>query len=463
MRAEVIKSKYPVYPAYHETGIEWLGSIPKHWEEKKLKWLLKEKLKYGANEIGGDDNGDFPRYIRITDFGEDGKLRSDTFKSLPVEKAKDYLLEEGDILFARSGATVGKTYYFHNYTGKACFAGYLIKATPNASIIDSNYLFFFTKTNYYENWRNSIFDQATIQNIAANKYQALSVCLPSLKEQKQIVEFLDKKTGQIDQLINIKKKLISKLRERRSAIINQAVTKGLDPNVPLEDSGIDWLGSIPKHWEVKKLKWLLKEKLKYGANEIGGDDNVDFPRYIRITDFGENGKLRSDTFKSLPPEKAKDYLLEEGDILFARSGATVGKTYYFHNFKGKACFAGYLIKATSDKNIIDSNYLFFFTKTNYYENWKNSIFDQATIQNISANKYQALNVCLPSLKEQEKIVTFLDEKTGQIDRLIEKENKNIHLLEEYRQRLISDAVTGKIDVRYQVHSNQHLTLEDVEQ
>jgi restriction endonuclease S subunit len=215
----------------------------------------------------------------------------------------------------------------------------------------------------------------------------------------------------------------------------------------MKDSGIEWLGKIPKHWVVKRLKNILIEKMMYGANEIADDDNENNPRYIRITDFGSNGELRNDTFKSLPMEVAKDYLLQEGDILFARSGATVGKTFQFKNYSGIACFAGYLIKARANTQIITSDFLFYFTQSNAYENWKNSIFSKATIENIGADKYQLLKLCVPkSLDEQNKITEYLIQRTSAIDQLIKNIEAQIEKLQELRKIKIYEAVTGKIKV-----------------
>jgi type I restriction enzyme S subunit len=130
-----------------------------------LKYLLKEKLKYGANEEAKDANNNHPRYIRITDFGFDGNLNDESFRSLSPEKAKDYLLSEGDILFARSGATVGKTFQFKGYCGLACYAGYLIKASPDEKKILSDFLYLYTRSSLFEEWKNKIFDKSTIENI----------------------------------------------------------------------------------------------------------------------------------------------------------------------------------------------------------------------------------------------------------------------------------------------------------
>ena len=169
-------------------------------------------------------------------------------------------------------------------------------------------------------------------------------------------------------------------------------------------------------------------------------------RNIRITDFDDNGTLREDTFKSLAEDKAREYLLNEGDVLFARSGATVGKTFQFKNYKGMACFAGYLIKARPNQKML-SGFLYYFTRSNVYENWKDSIFNQATIQNIGADKYSILTLPVPFIDEQKKIVSYLDKKMAQIDAQVALEKKSIELLKEYRTALISEAVTGKIDVR----------------
>ncbi len=196
----------------------------------------------------------------------------------------------------------------------------------------------------------------------------------------------------------------------------------------------------------QKLKYIIKEPLKYGSNSLAESENKKFPRYIRITDFSENGILRDDTFKSLEIEKAKDFILNEGDILFARSGATVGKTFQFKNYKGQACFAGYLIKAVPNKKIVISDYLYLFTLSHLYESWKNSIFTQATIQNISADKYKELLISIPTIKEQTIITKYLKKKLEESNSLISKERKIIKKLNQAKQSLINEVVTGKIEV-----------------
>lgn len=226
-----------------------------------------------------------------------------------------------------------------------------------------------------------------------------------------------------------------------------------------KDSGVEWLGEVPGHWEVCRLKFLLSFPLQYGANESAELDDPELPRYIRITDIDENGNLREDTFKSLPEEIAKPYLLDDGDLLLARSGATVGKTFLYRKEWGRAAYAGYLIRARFDGKRFSARLAAYVTQSYEYWDWLKSSVIQATIQNVSAEKYANFVLPIPPENEQDEIILFLDRETARIDALIEclggrasagaADSKSaIGLLIEYRSALITHAVTGKIDVRH---------------
>lgn len=271
--------------------------------------------------------------------------------------------------------------------------------------------------------------------------------VPPLDEQRAIAAFLDRETARIDALIEKKRRQIELLQEKRSALISHAVTKGLDPNAPMKDSGIEWLGEIPRHWQAKRLRFLVSEPLKYGANESAELDDPDLPRYIRITDVDENGRLRGDTFKSLPEDVARPYLLKEGDLLLARSGATVGKSFYYEPSWGRAAYAGYLIRARFNPARMMPRFVNYFTNSQQYWQWLGSSFIQATIQNVSAEKYANLIVPVPPVDEQAEIVAYLDGMWKRLNDLTRKVGGSIEQLMDYRSALISAAVTGKIDVR----------------
>ena len=434
------------YDNYKDSGIEWIGEIPEHWEVKPFKHLVicnSEALTEKTNpemEINYIEIGDVNSFDGIK---ETSKY---TFEKAPSRARR--IVREGDVIIS----TV-RTYLKAITSISSKFDGFIAStgfAVLTPKLIHSGFLGNIALCEGLIGEIISLSKGVSYPSITSQDLTNISIPFPSKNEQNAIANYLDHKTTQIDTLIAKKEQFISLLQEERTAVINQAVTKGLDPNVPMKDSGIEWLGEIPEHWEVKRMKYVIKTPLKYGANESAEDEILEDPRYIRITDFGNDGKLRKNTFKSLSLDKAENFLLEEGDILFARSGATVGKTFFFKDYKGVACFAGYLIKASCDPMIMKSEFLYEFTNSSGYENWKQSIFQQSTIQNIGADKYNQLKIGVPPIAEQQKIIDFITSKINEIDTLISKSQQEIELLKEYKTALISEVVTGKVDVRDEV-------------
>jgi type I restriction enzyme S subunit len=405
-----------------DSGIPFIGEIPEDWQINRLKLLLNEPMKYGANESAEYDDTSLPRYIRITDFGDDGNLRDDTFKSMPEDIAIEYYLKEGDILFARSGATVGKTFIFKNYKGKACFAGYLIKASTDKGILNPEFLYYFTKSNSYENWKNSIFIQATIQNISAEKYNNLLVPLPSIKEQKLILNYLDRKTSQLDALIKSKQDLIILLEQKRQSTINEAVTGALQKNVKRKSTGLSGLPEVPEHWAVKKLKYVasLQSGNFISAEEI--NETGQYPVY------GGNG-LRG---------YANSFTHEGAFALIGRQGALCGNINYAN---GKFYATEHAVVVTI---LDDSDY---FWLGELLRNMNLNQYSQASAQpGLSVEKIANLLIPFPPVKEQKEISKVLKGYTEKINSLKENINSQIILLQQYRQSLISEVVTGKVEV-----------------
>lgn len=300
--------------------------------------------------------------------------------------------------------------------------------------------------------------EAFVQSVVAHSvgvsYPAISptdlgtlmVQVPPKEVQRKIAAYLDEKTVAIDSVVEKKRRLVELLKEKRAAIINRAVTKGLDPKAKLDDSGVEWIGQIPKGWSTRKLKFLTRYQLQYGLNESGIEDDRNNLRFIRITDIDDAGRLREESFASVSATLADGYVLRDGDILFARSGATAGKSFQYRKEYGNSCFAGYLIRFTPDKNRLLSDYVRLVTQSNYYEQWKDGVYIQATIQNISAEKYKEFRIALPPLIEQEKIVKFLEGKTSLIDTIMSRIDTSIDLLTEYKYSLITNVVTGKMKI-----------------
>jgi type I restriction enzyme, S subunit len=274
-------------------------------------------------------------------------------------------------------------------------------------------------------------------------FRAARLPLPALPEQERITAYLDASCSAIGAAVAAKEQQVETLDALRRSTITRAITQGLEPSVVLKASGQQWLGDIPVHWSAPCLKRLLSEPLVYGLNEAAELADRDLPRYLRITDFDDNGALRDDTFRSLPREIAREAPLAPNDVLFARSGATVGKTFMFRNYAGEACFAGYLIRARTAPWRLSPLFLYFFTKTTVYEAWKNLIFTQATIQNISAVKYNYLAVPLPPLGEQHKICEFVEDRNAEFASLSASIVRQIDTLVSYRKSLIHECVTGQ--------------------
>lgn len=440
--------RFKPYREYRDSGVEWLGEIPAHWELKRLRHAAR--LNPPASEVRGMDAGTEVSFVPMEAVGEYGGLdltRSRRFAD--IGPGYTYF-RDGDVVVAKITPCFenGKGALASGLANGVAFGTTELHVFRPSATITSPYLFYVTSSNAFRHLGGGdMYGAGGQKRVSEAFFQNLRHPLPPLEDQRLIAAFLDRETARIDTLVAKKERLIELLQEQRTALINRAVTKGLDPNVPMVDSGVEWLGDMPASWASRRLRFLLRAPLKYGANEPAELADPDLPRYVRITDIDENGGLRTDTFRSLPREVAEDYLLREGDVLFARSGATVGKTFLYRESWGECAYAGYLIRARLDTRKAIPEYVTYFTASSSYWQWLAGAFIQATIQNVSADKYGNLTIPLPTIAEQRTIAAHLDQETTHIDALIAKVREAIDRLKELRTALISAAVTGKIDVR----------------
>lgn len=428
------------YPEYKSVSAEEKIIYPSHWQCVKPKFFVSLDKGRKPNDTSFDNTG-LPPYLTM-----DVLRGRDTLVQYPFSSENLLEVHDNDTLILWDGANAGEV-----MVGKH---GFLSSTMALVNFDSTKFNKFFIL--YLLKSKEPIFklkaSGTTIPHFDGKYFLDTPIAFPNYDEQTAIAEYLDEVTGKIDALVDEKQAQVDELRAYRTSLITETVTRGLNSNAPLKDTGIDWLGDIPQHWENIKLKFLLDEPMMYGANESPESDiNIDNPRYIRITDIDENGNLKDETYRTLQYDKAHPYLLKYGDVLFARSGATVGKTYRFTECY-PACFAGYLIKASCGRKLL-SSFLIYYTNSQSYNNWKNSIFDQSTIQNIAADKYNNLSVPLPPLSEQQEIAEFLDKKTTKIDALIAELEAQLKDLIDYKQAVITEAVTGKVDVRDYKPSN----------
>ena len=429
------------YQQYVNSGFEWIGDIPAQWNNLRLRFVCEFRNGYTPSKANPDfwEDGTIPWY-RMEDIRDSGRKLNEAKQYVTKDAIKGGgLFEAGSFILATT-ATIGEhAVLIVDSLANQRFTNLKIRKSLSDSLL-RDYLFYYLFV--VDDYCKATTKTSTFPAVSMELLKNCHVVFPLVQEQQAIVDYLDKKCSEIDNVISAQQKRIALLQELKQSVITHAVTKGLDPNVEMKDSGVEWIGNVPKHWEIVHLKRILREHMQYGANEPAESDDTSFPRYIRITDITVNGELRPETFKSLEPSKAKDYLLDKGDVLFARSGATVGKTFLF-NADIKACYAGYLIKASCDRRKMIPEYLYYYTQSGAYECWKNSVFIQSTIQNIGADKYQLMYIPVPSKDEQKKIVEYVGKRSKVFDAAISKAQHQVELLQEYKQSLITEVVTGK--------------------
>lgn len=440
--------KYQAYLQYRDSGLEWFGDIPSDWDVWKWKHTLISPMTYGANEAALDDDLKNPRYIRITDMNSDGTLRDDTFKSLPLEAAKNYLLKDGDILVARTGATVGKSFLYKEKFGLACFAGYLIRARINKNIVEPEFVSWYLQSDQYWKYISSSQIQATLQNVSAEKYGDMEIAIPSKRQDRlSIANFLDHETAKIDTLIEIQQQLIQLLKEKRQAVISHAVTKGLNPNAPMKDSGVDWLGEVPEGWEVCLLKFKCLE-ITDGAHISPETENGE-KLFISITDI-KKGIINFEN-ALLTSSKSYDYLIKTGcqpfpgDILFSKDG-TIGQTAITPE-NVDFVVASSLIIIRPDRTRVTSQFLDFLLQSALVAEQVESFVKGAALRRLSILNLLKVFGVFPAIEEQVRITNYLYKILTHFDELEEKAHELIKFQQERRTALISAAVTGKIDVR----------------
>jgi type I restriction enzyme S subunit len=439
MQALKLTKKYEKYPEYKDSGVEWLGKVPKNWKISKVKDifnLIKERSfnNSEAEVLSLTLNG-----IKIRDISNNEGQIASSYEGYRRINKGDIVLNPMDLV--RGFVDASK---FEGIISPAYSTLRKKKQTTNSQFF--NYLF---QKNYFEGVFYPFGNGVSTDHRWTLKDDTLlnfPILAPSEKEQTTISEYIDDKVVSIDQIIEKKQKLIELLKDKRATLISNVITKGLDSKTEFIKTGVTNFEQIPKGWILQKMKFLARKPFQYGANEAGLNDDRSQPRFIRITDIDEIGNLRGDTFKSLDLELAKPYLLEEGDVLFARTGGTVGKSFKYKKEWGPCCYAGYLIRMSVNQKKISSDYLNYVTKSDYYWKWINSIFIRSTIQNVSAEKYKDFLIALPSLKEQQEILHFLNKKIPIFENGIKSVEKSILLLQELKASLISNVVTGKIKV-----------------
>lgn len=429
--------RYKAYPEYKDSGIAFLGDIPTHWDVTKTAWhFIAEKGKNGqilTNEYIGQNVGNYPVYSGQT--GNNGVMGYiDTYEF-------DTGLE--GVLFS---TTVGaKAMTLNHLKGK-------FSLSQNCLIIQKTSPMFNTRFCFYHFQPLFSFERGLIPEHMQASFRMedlyqYKIALPSFEEQQKIANFLDHETTKIDTLITKQEKLIELLKEKRQAVISHAVTKGLNPDAPMKDSGVEWLGEVPEHWGVVKIKWKTQttsggtpSTSKYEVYYEGGD-----VPWIRTTDLN-NGKLLS-TPVSITPKALEDTacsILPKDSVLLAMYGGagSIGK----HSLLMFEATINQAVCGIYPSSSFEPEFLHYFYEF-YRPFWMINAAGTRKDPNIGQDHIKEGKVSLPTREEQTAIVSYINKTLNLLDKLNDKAVEAIELAKERKTALISAVVTGKIDVR----------------
>ena len=422
-----------------DSGIAWIGAMPWAW---KMNTIAQIFLQVKCKNTGLQEKN-----LLSLSYGKVKRKSIDTVEGLLPESFDGYnIIEKDDIVLRLTDLQNDHT-------------SLRVGLAEERGIITSAYLTIRNRSNFcpkYLYYYLHSFDIAkgfygmgagVRQGLNWDGVKWLKILAPSVPEQERIAAFLDAECAEIDAVLEKTRASIEEYKKLKQAVITQAVTKGIRGDRPMKDSGIEWIGEIANEFAVYKFKYLLKTPMQYGANEAGITFDKTLPRYIRITDITSDGRLKQDNRLCIEDTVAKPYILQDGDLLFARSGGTVGKSFLYKQSYGNAAFAGYLIRAVVNRTIAVPEYVYYYTNSSIYDTWKNSIFIQSTIQNIGADRYSNMPIIVPNnIEEQRSIVEYLNERCVGIDALIRKKQQYLTEIENYKKSLIYEYVTGKKEV-----------------
>ncbi|ELH7553083.1 restriction endonuclease subunit S [Campylobacter upsaliensis] len=399
--------------SYKPSGIKWLGEIPKHWEICKLNKVSYFINGYAFESSHFDYSFSIP-VIRIGDIQNDKIIYHTCLMTKEQENLKNFMIYRGDIVIALSGATTGKF--------AVCNSNKKAYINQRVAIIrsDIKILKYYLSTFGFVNYIDMLCNGSAQPNISTKEVGNFKIPLPPLQEQKEIAEFLDKKCEKIQNYINKKQKLITLLQEKKQALINEVVTKGLNPNIEFKNSGIEYLGLIPHHWEVRRMKFMASIHNGREQTEIA-DENGIYPIY------GSGGILG----------KSMYFIYDKPSVLLGRKG-TIDKPLFVEEPFWTIDTMFY----TSVSKIVLPKYFYYLCLTIDFQFYISG----SAIPSMTQYDLANISFALPPLQEQKQIANFLDEKCEKINSAIEKTKKQIELVKEYKNTFINEAVCGRIRV-----------------
>lgn len=437
------------YDKYKDSGIEWIGEIPEHWDSFLFKRIIS-RIKDGSHGsfLRVDDGKLFLSAKNVYDnglsFGENESLISESDYN---EIVKNGFPQKNDILLTCVG-TIGRCFVY-NLEYPHAFQRSVTFIRLNKEIAYSYYYKFFIQSTYYQTQLISLAKTSAQSGVYMSDLTNTIIVFPPLNEQTAIANYLDQKTTQIDDLISKKQRLIELLHEERTAMINQAVTKGLNPNVKMKDSGIEWLGEIPEHWEEARIKNIVNIIGRIGFRGYTTADLVKkgegaislSPSNIKNhqLNINECTYLSWDKYHESPEIK-----IYENDIILVKTGSTIGKTAIIPSGTPEMTLNPQLVVFKDIK--LEQRFLYYMMISNYFQGYFTVYTAGGSTPAISQEKINNFKIAFPSIEEQQNISKYIESEDSRINTIQYKTEQEIDLLKEYKTALISEVVTGKVKV-----------------
>ncbi|WP_449222039.1 restriction endonuclease subunit S [Tistrella mobilis] len=432
------------YPAYRDSGVEWLGEVPAHWEVLPGRRLFEQRR-----------DAALPDDAQLSATQKYGVVPQDIFMKMEDQKVVLALsgtgnfkhLEENDFVISLRSFQGGIEW--SRYAGCVSPAYTVLRSTMTS--FPAYWAYVFKSEGYISALQAVTEGIRDGKTISYDQFGIIGLVLPSLEEQSAIATFLDRETARIDALVTEQEKLIDLLKEKRQAVISRAVTKGLDPQVPMKDSGIAWLGEVPAHWDVVPVSYRYEVQLgkMLDGNKITGKN---LRPYLRVFDV-QWDKINIDDLPEMDfdQEDRVRYSLRAGDLLVNEGGSYVGRSAVWRGEMEECYYQKALHRLRPHDKVADTAEFFLFVMENAT---RQGVFvaggNQATIEHLTAEALRRYRFAFPPRQEQEDIAAHLRRETERYGALITEAQKAITLLKERRAALISAAVTGRIDVRDRV-------------
>ena len=426
-----------------DSGIEWIGEIPKGWDTIKLSYLFKT---IGSGTTPSSTNSEY--YDGEFNWLQTGDLNDkeivSTSKTITQKAVDDYsvltLYKIGTVVMAMYGATIGKLGILSvdSYTNQACCA------MSDPINIEPKYVYYWLMSNKENIVKLSL--GGGQPNISQGIISALKVTIPeSIEIQNKIVKYLDQKCAEIDALIKAKEKTNALLKEQRQSIIYEAVTKGLDPNAPMKDSGIEWIGKIPESWSISPIKYSYCITLGKMLQPSQKKEDDELCPYICAINLKWKCVDLSEIKQMWFSQREKNaYRLQKGDLLVTEGGDVAVSCIW--NDEINECYFQNAIHRVRPKKNNSNRFLYYWMHVLKNSGYIDLVCNKATLAHYTKDKFEATPMPKISFDEQISITNYLDQKCTEIDALIESNNKTIEKLKEYRKSVIFEAVTGKVEV-----------------